>query len=140
MVVIKQNGSFQLRIPKNFICEHCLGAFRSSYHLKRHLLIHTGNPPRKNTPLPEKPHLPQPKDTPPPKNASPGVMGFLLKRLLIHTSNPPPQKYHPPPQKKPQPPPAKKTPTPLQKKPPGSNGGVGSRPSSTSSCTQYPPK
>ncbi|KAH0629037.1 hypothetical protein JD844_010791 [Phrynosoma platyrhinos] len=44
VVVIEQNGSFQLRIPKNFICEHCLGAFRSSYHLKRHILIHTGLP------------------------------------------------------------------------------------------------
>ncbi|XP_053148841.1 zinc finger protein 740 isoform X3 [Hemicordylus capensis] len=41
VVVIEQNGSFQLRIPKNFICEHCYGAFRSSYHLKRHILIHT---------------------------------------------------------------------------------------------------
>ncbi|KAI1229774.1 hypothetical protein IHE44_0010776 [Lamprotornis superbus] len=38
MVVIEQNGSFQL---KNFICDHCFGAFRSSYHLKRHILIHT---------------------------------------------------------------------------------------------------
>ncbi|XP_048346830.1 zinc finger protein 740 isoform X1 [Sphaerodactylus townsendi] len=45
MVVIEQNGSFQLRIPKNFICEHCFGAFRSSYHLKRHILIHTGEKP-----------------------------------------------------------------------------------------------
>ncbi|NXG50756.1 ZN740 protein, partial [Psilopogon haemacephalus] len=45
MVVIKQNGSFQLGIPKNFICEHCFGAFRSSYHLKRHILIHTGEKP-----------------------------------------------------------------------------------------------
>ncbi|NXW52749.1 ZN740 protein, partial [Nyctiprogne leucopyga] len=45
VVVIKQNGSFQVRIAKNFICEQCYGAFRSSYHLKRHLLIHTGNPP-----------------------------------------------------------------------------------------------
>ncbi|XP_066473814.1 zinc finger protein 740 isoform X2 [Tiliqua scincoides] len=44
-VVIEQNGSFQLRIPKNFICEHCYGAFRSSYHLKRHILIHTGEKP-----------------------------------------------------------------------------------------------
>ncbi|NXC23405.1 ZN740 protein, partial [Corythaeola cristata] len=43
VVVIEQNGSFQLRIPKNFICEHCFGAFRSSYHLKRHILIHTGS-------------------------------------------------------------------------------------------------
>uniref|UniRef100_A0A8C4Y3L1 Zinc finger protein 740 n=1 Tax=Gopherus evgoodei TaxID=1825980 RepID=A0A8C4Y3L1_9SAUR len=45
MTVIEQNGSFQLRIPKNFICEHCYGAFRSSYHLKRHILIHTGTEP-----------------------------------------------------------------------------------------------
>lgn len=42
MVVIKQNGSFQLGSPKNFVCDHCCGAFRSSYHLKRHILIHTG--------------------------------------------------------------------------------------------------
>ncbi|NWT62116.1 ZN740 protein, partial [Erythrocercus mccallii] len=42
MVVIEQNGSFQL---KNFICDHCFGAFRSSYHLKRHILIHTGEKP-----------------------------------------------------------------------------------------------
>ncbi|CAM9940227.1 unnamed protein product [Bubo scandiacus] len=45
VVVIKQNGSFQLGIPKNFICDHCFGAFRSSYHLKRHILIHTGEKP-----------------------------------------------------------------------------------------------
>ncbi|NWI67644.1 ZN740 protein, partial [Todus mexicanus] len=32
-------------ITKNFICEHCYGAFRSSYHLKRHILIHTGEKP-----------------------------------------------------------------------------------------------
>ncbi|KAM6394940.1 LOW QUALITY PROTEIN: zinc finger protein 740 [Rhynochetos jubatus] len=45
VVVIKQNGSFQLQIPKNFICKQCYGAFRSSYHLKRHILIHTGEKP-----------------------------------------------------------------------------------------------
>ncbi|NXX74777.1 ZN740 protein, partial [Urocolius indicus] len=45
VVVIKQNGSFQLGIPKNFVCKHCCGAFRSSYHLKRHVLIHTGEKP-----------------------------------------------------------------------------------------------
>uniref|UniRef100_A0A8C5LF47 Zinc finger protein 740 n=2 Tax=Jaculus jaculus TaxID=51337 RepID=A0A8C5LF47_JACJA len=45
VVVVEQNGSFQVKIPKNFICEHCFGAFRSSYHLKRHILIHTGEKP-----------------------------------------------------------------------------------------------
>ncbi|XP_040510799.1 zinc finger protein 740 isoform X2 [Gallus gallus] len=35
----------KLRIHKNFICEQCCGAFRSSYHLKRHILIHTGEKP-----------------------------------------------------------------------------------------------
>lgn len=45
VVVVEQNGSFQVKIPKNFICEHCFGAFRSSYHLKRHVLIHTGEKP-----------------------------------------------------------------------------------------------
>ncbi|CAO2585820.1 Zinc finger protein 740 [Lemmus lemmus] len=45
VVVVEQNGSFQVKIPKNFICEHCFGAFRSSYYLKRHILIHTGQKP-----------------------------------------------------------------------------------------------
>uniref|UniRef100_A0A3Q2Q594 Zinc finger protein 740 n=1 Tax=Fundulus heteroclitus TaxID=8078 RepID=A0A3Q2Q594_FUNHE len=35
-----------LRVQKNFICDHCYGAFRSSYHLKRHILTHTGETPR----------------------------------------------------------------------------------------------
>ncbi|KAL3058442.1 hypothetical protein OYC64_010577 [Pagothenia borchgrevinki] len=30
------------KVQKNFICDHCYGAFRSGYHLKRHILIHTG--------------------------------------------------------------------------------------------------
>lgn len=30
------------KVQKNFICDHCYGAFRSSYHLKRHILTHTG--------------------------------------------------------------------------------------------------
>lgn len=32
-----------LKVQKNFICDHCYGAFRSSYHLKRHILTHTGD-------------------------------------------------------------------------------------------------
>lgn len=31
-----------MKVQKNFICDHCYGAFRSSYHLKRHILTHTG--------------------------------------------------------------------------------------------------
>ncbi|XP_028309648.1 zinc finger protein 740b isoform X2 [Gouania willdenowi] len=34
-----------LKIQKNFICDYCYGAFRSSYHLKRHILTHTGEKP-----------------------------------------------------------------------------------------------
>ncbi|KAM4700881.1 zinc finger protein 740 isoform 2-T2 [Discoglossus pictus] len=45
MVLAEENGSYSLNIPKNFICEHCYGAFRSSYHLKRHIYIHTGERP-----------------------------------------------------------------------------------------------
>ncbi|XP_030054042.1 zinc finger protein 740 isoform X1 [Microcaecilia unicolor] len=45
VVMIEQNGTYQMTIPKNFICEHCYGAFRSSYHLKRHIFIHTGEKP-----------------------------------------------------------------------------------------------
>ncbi|XP_053564296.1 zinc finger protein 740 isoform X2 [Bombina bombina] len=45
MVLVEDNGSYPLSIPKNFICELCFGAFRSSYHLKRHQYIHTGERP-----------------------------------------------------------------------------------------------
>lgn len=41
--VVDENGNCPLsKVQKNFICDHCYGAFRSGYHLKRHILIHTG--------------------------------------------------------------------------------------------------
>lgn len=36
------DDDLSLKVQKNFICDHCYGAFRSSYHLKRHILTHTG--------------------------------------------------------------------------------------------------
>ncbi|XP_061114208.1 zinc finger protein 189-like isoform X7 [Conger conger] len=45
VVVVDENGECPLKVQKNFVCEHCYGAFRSSYHLKRHILIHTGEKP-----------------------------------------------------------------------------------------------
>ncbi|XP_056590345.1 zinc finger protein 239 isoform X7 [Triplophysa dalaica] len=44
--VVDENGNCPLsKVQKNFICDHCYGAFRSGYHLKRHILIHTGEKP-----------------------------------------------------------------------------------------------
>uniref|UniRef100_A0A3Q0QYD7 C2H2-type domain-containing protein n=1 Tax=Amphilophus citrinellus TaxID=61819 RepID=A0A3Q0QYD7_AMPCI len=42
--VSDENGPAS-KVQKNFICDHCYGAFRSGYHLKRHILIHTGEKP-----------------------------------------------------------------------------------------------
>lgn len=39
---IDMDDDSALKVQKNFICDHCYGAFRSSYHLKRHILTHTG--------------------------------------------------------------------------------------------------
>ncbi|XP_062871346.1 zinc finger protein 740b isoform X2 [Trichomycterus rosablanca] len=39
------DSSLNSQVQKNFICDHCYGAFRSSYHLKRHILTHTGEKP-----------------------------------------------------------------------------------------------
>uniref|UniRef100_A0A3B4BCZ2 C2H2-type domain-containing protein n=1 Tax=Periophthalmus magnuspinnatus TaxID=409849 RepID=A0A3B4BCZ2_9GOBI len=41
---VNENGPSS-KVQKNFICDHCYGAFRSGYHLKRHILIHTGEKP-----------------------------------------------------------------------------------------------
>ncbi|KAK6466862.1 zinc finger protein 740-like isoform X1 [Huso huso] len=45
VVAVDENGDCPLKVQKNFICDHCYGAFRSSYHLKRHILTHTGEKP-----------------------------------------------------------------------------------------------
>lgn len=42
---IDSDDDLSLKVQKNFICDHCYGAFRSSYHLKRHILTHTGEKP-----------------------------------------------------------------------------------------------
>ncbi|CAN9516085.1 unnamed protein product [Ophioblennius macclurei] len=42
---IDMDDDSSLKVQKNFICDHCYGAFRSSYHLKRHILTHTGEKP-----------------------------------------------------------------------------------------------
>ncbi|XP_038634352.1 zinc finger protein 281b isoform X1 [Scyliorhinus canicula] len=39
------DGTGLLHGPKVHICEHCCASFRSSYHLRRHVLIHTGERP-----------------------------------------------------------------------------------------------
>ncbi|XP_006000838.1 zinc finger protein 281 isoform X1 [Latimeria chalumnae] len=42
--VLDGDGNFSPN-QKPHICEHCSAAFRSSYHLRRHVLIHTGERP-----------------------------------------------------------------------------------------------
>ncbi|CAI5647572.1 unnamed protein product [Oreochromis niloticus] len=42
---VDMDDDSSLKVQKNFICDHCYGAFRSSYHLKRHILTHTGEKP-----------------------------------------------------------------------------------------------
>ncbi|XP_029012737.1 zinc finger protein 740b isoform X2 [Betta splendens] len=45
LLPIDMDEDSSLKVQKNFICDHCYGAFRSSYHLKRHILTHTGEKP-----------------------------------------------------------------------------------------------
>ncbi|CAB1423830.1 unnamed protein product [Pleuronectes platessa] len=42
---VSMDDDSSLKVQKNFICDHCYGAYRSSYHLKRHILTHTGEKP-----------------------------------------------------------------------------------------------
>ncbi|XP_069472742.1 zinc finger protein 148 isoform X2 [Ambystoma mexicanum] len=45
ILTINEDGSLGMKIPKCHICEHCNAAFRTNYHLQRHVFIHTGEKP-----------------------------------------------------------------------------------------------
>ncbi|XP_057707846.1 zinc finger protein 148 isoform X2 [Corythoichthys intestinalis] len=42
---INEDGSFGIQSPKVHVCIHCNAAFRTNYHLQRHVFIHTGEKP-----------------------------------------------------------------------------------------------
>ncbi|KAM9803265.1 zinc finger protein 148 [Syngnathus typhle] len=42
---INEDGSFGIQSPKCHVCNHCNAAFRTNYHLQRHVFIHTGEKP-----------------------------------------------------------------------------------------------
>lgn len=45
ILTISDDGSLDLQNPKSHVCEHCNAAFRTNYHLQRHVFIHTGEKP-----------------------------------------------------------------------------------------------
>nr|ABK40532.1 transcription factor ZBP-89 [Danio rerio] len=45
ILTINEDGSLGHQNPKSHICEHCNAAFRTNYHLQRHVFIHTGEKP-----------------------------------------------------------------------------------------------
>uniref|UniRef100_A0A8C2BQZ7 Zinc finger protein 148 n=1 Tax=Cyprinus carpio TaxID=7962 RepID=A0A8C2BQZ7_CYPCA len=45
ILTINEDGSLGHQNPKSHVCEHCNAAFRTNYHLQRHLFIHTGEKP-----------------------------------------------------------------------------------------------
>ncbi|XP_053327707.1 zinc finger protein 148 [Spea bombifrons] len=45
ILTINEDGSLGLKISKCHVCEHCNAAFRTNYHLQRHVFIHTGEKP-----------------------------------------------------------------------------------------------
>ncbi|XP_072273986.1 zinc finger protein 148 isoform X2 [Pyxicephalus adspersus] len=45
ILTINEDGTLGLKIPKCHICDHCNAAFRTNYHLQRHVFIHTGEKP-----------------------------------------------------------------------------------------------
>ncbi|XP_034042382.1 zinc finger protein 148 isoform X2 [Thalassophryne amazonica] len=42
---VNDDGSLDIQNPKCHICVHCNAAFRTNYHLQRHVFIHTGEKP-----------------------------------------------------------------------------------------------
>ncbi|XP_006636413.1 zinc finger protein 148 isoform X1 [Lepisosteus oculatus] len=45
ILTFNEDGSLGLKSPKSHVCEHCTAAFRTNYHLQRHVYIHTGEKP-----------------------------------------------------------------------------------------------
>ncbi|XP_010903235.2 zinc finger protein 148 [Esox lucius] len=45
ILTINEDGSLGLQSPKCHVCGHCNAAFRTNYHLQRHVFIHTGEKP-----------------------------------------------------------------------------------------------
>ncbi|XP_059356374.1 zinc finger protein 148-like isoform X2 [Carassius carassius] len=45
ILTINEDGSLGHQNPKSHVCEHCNAAFRTNYHLQRHVFIHTGEKP-----------------------------------------------------------------------------------------------
>uniref|UniRef100_A0A8C5KWM9 C2H2-type domain-containing protein n=1 Tax=Jaculus jaculus TaxID=51337 RepID=A0A8C5KWM9_JACJA len=41
ILTINEDGSLGLKTHKSHVCEHCNAAFRTNYHLQRHVFIHT---------------------------------------------------------------------------------------------------
>ncbi|XP_072301199.1 zinc finger protein 148 [Eucyclogobius newberryi] len=44
-LTVNEDGSMGMQSPKCHVCIHCNAAFRTNYHLQRHVFIHTGEKP-----------------------------------------------------------------------------------------------
>lgn len=45
ILTVNDDGSMGIQSPKCHVCPHCNAAFRTNYHLQRHVYIHTGEKP-----------------------------------------------------------------------------------------------
>ncbi|KAJ0070213.1 hypothetical protein NL108_002534, partial [Boleophthalmus pectinirostris] len=45
ILTVNEDGSMGMQSPKCHVCIHCNAAFRTNYHLQRHVFIHTGEKP-----------------------------------------------------------------------------------------------